>query len=54
MNWPLLIIGMVLTIILGMLFLLAYKVIKVFKDLEKKYPYLFDKSTKNKSKITKR
>lgn len=54
MSWVLLVIGSILIIILGMFSMLAYKTIEVFKDLEKKYPYLFDKSTKNKSKVTKK
>lgn len=52
MNWVLLTIGIVLVIMVGSLSLLVCKIVKVFKDLEKKYPYLFD--TKKKSKINKR
>lgn len=52
MNWTLLIIGIVLVIMLGALSLLVCKIVKAFKDLEKKYPYLFD--TKKKSKVNKK
>lgn len=49
MSWVLLTIGILLIIMLGALSLLTYKVIKTFKDLEKKYPYLFDIKKKSKA-----
>ena len=54
MNWLLLTIGIILVIVLMLFSILIYKVVKTLKNLEKKYPYLFDKGTKNKSKAIKK